>query len=70
MISAWQKGIWKGDEEKLYKAVRNVVTKQGEIIPGTGLAGNDYLNVFLEKGYVPYNMGRKSRTDQCTQLCF
>lgn len=70
MISAWQKGIWKGDEEKLYKAVRNVVTKQGEILTGTGLAGNDYLNVFVEKGYVPYNLGRKSRTDRTLNYAF
>jgi predicted alpha-1,2-mannosidase len=70
MISAWQKRIWKGDEEKLYKAVRNVVTKQGEILTGTGLAGNDYLNVFVEKGYVPYNLGRKSRTDRTLNYAF
>ncbi len=70
MISAWQKGIWKGDKEELYKAVKKVVTTQGEYLPGTGLAGNDYLNVFVEKGYVPYNLARKSRTDRALNYAF
>jgi predicted alpha-1,2-mannosidase len=67
MISAWQKGIWKGDPETLYKAVRKVVTVEGGYMRGTGLAGNHFLNTYLEKGYVPY---KRFRTDIALNYAF
>ena len=68
MISAWQKGIWKGDEEELYSAVRNVVTQQGTRFPGKeGWAGNMHLDTYLEKGYMPYDV---FRTDATMDIAF
>jgi predicted alpha-1,2-mannosidase len=67
MIAAWQKGIWKGNPEKLYRAVRKTVTVQGERLPGTDLAGNNHLNVYLEKGYIPYE---RFRTDAALNYAF
>ncbi len=67
MIAAYQKGIWRGDVEKLYQAVRKTVMVQGERRPGTDLAGNNHLNVYLEKGYIPYE---RFRTDVALNYAF
>ncbi|UCF39339.1 MAG: GH92 family glycosyl hydrolase [Acidobacteriota bacterium] len=63
LVAAYQKGIWRDDPEKLYEAVRHTMTEQGRRLePYSGLVGNEFLDVYREKGYVPYDVERVSRT--------
>jgi len=58
LVAAYQKGIRQYDAQKLYAAVHHTVTRQGEKLPFSFMAGNLQLNVYREKGYVPYDLGR------------
>jgi predicted alpha-1,2-mannosidase len=63
MVAACQKQIWKGDSEEVYEAVRHTISEQGKrLLPGSGLTGNEFLNVYREKGYVPFDVEKVSRT--------
>jgi len=63
IVGAYQKGIRNFDVEEAYRAVNHTVTEQGErLLPCSGLAGNEYLDVYNEKGYVPFEMNPASRT--------
>lgn len=63
MVAAYQKGVWKGDPEQLYRAVRHEMSEQGRrLTPFSGLVGNEFLDVYREKGYVPLDVGHVSRT--------
>lgn len=63
LVAAYQKGIWKGDPEQLYRAVRHEMSEQGyRLKPFSGLVGNEFLDVYREKGYVPLDVEHVSRT--------
>jgi predicted alpha-1,2-mannosidase len=63
ITGAYQKGIRNFDVEEAYRAVRHTVTEQGKrLLPCSGLAGNEYLDVYIKKGYVPYEMNPSSLT--------
>ena len=58
MVAAYQKGIRNYDRDSLYRAVKHTVTEQGVSLPFSLKAGNQKLNVYREKGYVPYDQGK------------
>jgi len=63
IVGAYQKGIRNFDIGEAYRAVHHTVTEQGkELLPCSGLAGNEFLDVYIKKGYVPYEMNPASRT--------
>ena len=63
IVAAYQKGIRGYDVARAYEAVRHTVTEQGRrLSPFSGLAGNERLDVYREKGYVPLDVDRVSRT--------
>ncbi|MGQ8338239.1 GH92 family glycosyl hydrolase [Sunxiuqinia sp. A32] len=63
IVGAYQKGIRNYDVNEAYQAVLHTVTEQGKrLLPCSGLAGNEYLDVYNEKGYVPYEMNPSSLT--------
>ncbi|HBE42720.1 MAG TPA: glycoside hydrolase family 92 protein [Bacteroidales bacterium] len=63
IIGAYQKGIRNYDIDEAYRAVHNIVTVQGrELLPCSGLAGNEFLDVYVKKGYVPFEIDAASRT--------
>ncbi len=63
IVGAYQKGIRNFDVDEAYQAVLHTVTEQGgKQVPCSGLAGNEYLDVYREKGYVPFEMNPASRT--------
>lgn len=63
IVGAFQKGIRDYDVARAYEAVRHTVTEQGRrLSPYSGLAGNERLDVYREKGYVPLDVDRVSRT--------
>ena len=63
IVGAYQKGIRDFDAEEAYNAVHHTVTEQGKhLYPCSGLAGNEFLNVYKTKGYVPYEINQVSRT--------
>jgi predicted alpha-1,2-mannosidase len=63
IVGAYQKGIRNFDVEEAYSAVHHTVTEQGKrLLPCSGLAGNEYFNVYNKKGYVPYEMNPASLT--------
>jgi predicted alpha-1,2-mannosidase len=55
MAAAYQKGIRNYDVAKAYEAAHHTMTEQGGL-PCEGEAGNENLNVYDEKGYVPYDI--------------
>ena len=58
MVAAYQKGIRNYDAKELYRAVHHTVTEQGTNLPYSMSAGNRKLDVYREKGYVPYDKGK------------
>jgi len=63
IVGAYQKGIRKFNIDEAYQAVHHTVTEQGKkLLPCSGLAGNEFLNVYIKKGYVPYEIDASSRT--------
>jgi predicted alpha-1,2-mannosidase len=63
IVGAYQKGIRNFDIDEAYRAVHHTVTEQGrKLAPCSGLAGNEYLDVYIKKGYVPYEMNPASLT--------
>jgi predicted alpha-1,2-mannosidase len=63
IVGAYQKGIRNFDIDEAYRAVHHTVTEQGKkLLPCSGLAGNEYLDVYIKKGYVPYEMNPASLT--------
>lgn len=63
IVGAYQKGIRNFDIGEAYRAVRHTVTEQGkELLPCSGLTGNEFLDVYIKKGYVPFEMNPASRT--------
>jgi predicted alpha-1,2-mannosidase len=63
IVGAYQKGIRNYDVDEAYQAVLHTVTEQGgQQLPCSGLAGNEYLDVYRDKGYVPYELNPASRT--------
>jgi predicted alpha-1,2-mannosidase len=62
VVGAFQKGIRGYDVARAYEAVRHTVTEQGRRLrPYSGLAGNERLDVYREKGYVPLEVDRVTR---------
>lgn len=55
--SAYQKGIRNYDVNKAYEAIKQVQLNQGRAHPCGGLVGNRQLQVYMDKGYVPYGPG-------------
>lgn len=72
MVGAYQKGIRNYDVNRMWEAVRHNATEQGKRLEGTGLAGQEHLNVYDRLGYVPMEINAASRTldyaftDYCT----
>jgi len=63
IVAAYQKGVRGYDVARAYEAIRHTVTEQGRrLSPFSGLAGNERLDVYREKGYVPLDVDRVSRT--------
>ena len=62
MVSAYQKGIYKGDPQKLYKAIKQNVTQTGFENPCRGWSGNPQLDVYAKYGYMPMEIGVTNRT--------
>lgn len=63
IVGAYQKGIRKFNIDEAYQAVHHTVTEQGrKLLPCSGLAGNEFLDVYIKKGYVPYEIDASSRT--------
>ena len=63
IIGAYQKGIRNYNIDEAYRAVHNIVTNQGkQLLPCSGLAGNEFLNIYVKKGYVPFEVDASSRT--------
>lgn len=63
IVGGYQKGIRNFDVNEAYLAMNHTVTEQGKkLAPCSGLAGNEYLDVYIKKGYVPYEMNPASRT--------
>lgn len=61
MVAAYQKGIRK-DGEDIYKAVIKNVTETGINHPCGGSCGNPLLDVYIQYGYMPMEMGVVSKT--------
>ena len=63
IVGALQKGIRDYDVDRAWEAIRHTVTEQGRRLePFSGLAGNEHLDVYREKGYVPLDVDSVSRT--------
>lgn len=63
IVGAYQKGIRNYNIEEAYQAVKHTVTEQGKhLLPCSGLAGNEFLDVYIKKGYVPFEIDAASRT--------
>jgi predicted alpha-1,2-mannosidase len=63
IVGAYQKGIRNFNIDEAYRAVHHTVTEQGKrLLPCSGLAGNEFLNVYIKKGYVPFEVDASSRT--------
>ena len=73
MIAAYQKGIRNYDVNQLWEAVRHNATEQGKKLDKTGNVGMEWLDIYNQLGYVPYDVSRRSSrtldysfTDFCT----
>lgn len=63
IVGAYQKGIRDFDINEAYQAVHHTVTEQGKkLLPCSGLAGNEFLNIYIERGYVPFEVYSTSST--------
>jgi predicted alpha-1,2-mannosidase len=62
LISSWQKGLRDFDGQKAYAAIRHDLTTPGIAHPCGGFAGNRHLAAYLERGYVPDEVGPASNT--------
>ena len=65
IVSAWQKGIRNFDAEKAYRAIKHIQTTPGLFIYGKqdgGWVGNEHLEVYMKRGYVPIEDGQVSLT--------
>jgi len=63
IVGAYQKGIRNYNVDEAYQAVLHTVTEQGKrLLPCSGLAGNEFLDVYIRKGYVPFEIDASSRT--------
>lgn len=63
IVGAYQKGIRNFNIDEAYQAVHHTVTEQGKkLLPCSGLAGNEFLDVYIKKGYVPFEIDASSRT--------
>ena len=72
MVGAYMRGIRNYDTVKLYQAVRNTASKQGGRQPLSGLAGNEWLDIYDKLGYVPFDVNRTDRglNYGFTDFCF
>ena len=73
MVSAFQKGIRDYDTHLLWEAVRHNATEQGRKLEKSGNAGMEFLDIYNQLGYVPYDVSHRSSrtldysfTDFCT----
>ncbi len=62
MLSAYQKGIYTKDPEKLYRAMKKNVTVQGGSHPCGGQPGNRQLDTYVKYGYMPMDKGMANKT--------
>ncbi len=62
IVNAWQKGIRGFDEEKAYKAMKEIQMNPGQAHECGGYAGNRNLQTYMDIGYVPANEGPVSNT--------
>jgi predicted alpha-1,2-mannosidase len=60
MVSAYQKGIRNYDVNKLWEAVRHNATEQGKTLELSGNVGMEWLDLYNQLGYVPYDISRRS----------
>jgi predicted alpha-1,2-mannosidase len=73
MVSAYQKGIRNYDVGKLWEAVRHNATEQGKKLEKSGNVGMEWLDIYNQLGYVPWDISHRSSrtldysfTDFCT----
>jgi len=62
MVSAYQKGIYKGNSDTLYQAMKNNVTNTGIINACGGWCGNPQFDIYARFGYMPKEKGVTSKT--------
>ena len=62
IVTAWQKGIRGFDEEKAFKAMKEIQMKPGRAHECGGYVGNRNLQTYMDIGYVPANEGPVSNT--------
>ena len=62
IISAYQKGLTGFDAEDAYAKMRHDLTTQGVAFPDGGFAGNRFMQVYTDKGFVPDESGPSSLT--------
>lgn len=63
IVGAYQKGIRNFDIDEAYEAVYHTVTEQGiRLLPHSTLVGNEFLDIYRDKGFVPYEIDPASRT--------
>lgn len=62
MLSAYQKGIYTENPEKLYQAMKKNVTVEGVFHECGGQAGNPGLDDYVAYGYMPMDKGMTNKT--------
>ena len=62
IVNTWQKGIRGFDEEKAFKAMKEIQMNPGQPHECGGYAGNRNLQIYMDIGYVPANVGPVSNT--------
>ncbi|GAA3561691.1 GH92 family glycosyl hydrolase [Snuella lapsa] len=62
MLSAYQKGIYTENPEKLYAAMKKNVTVQGSRYDCGGSVGNVALDTYIKYGYMPRDLGVTNKT--------
>lgn len=62
LTNAYHKGIRNYDVDQLYEAISKIQSEQGKPHEGGGYVGNRHLTSYMEKGYVPDEIGPVSNT--------
>ncbi|MCB0632357.1 MAG: glycoside hydrolase family 92 protein, partial [Lewinella sp.] len=62
MLSAYQKGIYTEAPDKLYRAMKKNVTVVGGDHECGGHPGNPQLDIYIEYGYLPMDLGFTNKT--------
>jgi len=62
LTNAYHKGIRNYDVDKMYEAISRIQSEPGRLHEGGGYVGNRHLKSYMEKGYVPDEIGPVSNT--------